>query len=150
MGQGPAIDPNIAAQVMVLGDMGYNAPVIEQRTGVKQSTVRDIVKRHGRWGEIAERSVFIALRAEQKAILHSATLAICAKALIQVDETIDKTSAYQAAGIYGLLRTHDRLDAGESTQNIEVHSKLEVEGLDKLSDLLSQRLLSNDGSEPTK
>ena len=144
------VDPVKAAQVMELGDVGYSSPVIAERVGVNERTVRDIVARHGRWGEVAERSVFTELRLQQKAILHTATLAVCAKALVRVDETIDKASAYQAAGIYGLLRTHDRLDAGESTQNIEVHTKLEVEGLDKLSDLLSQRLLSNDVSKQDK
>ena len=147
---GACIDPVIAAQVMELGDAGYTGRVIAERTGVSPNTVRDIVARHGRWGEIAERSVFAELRQQQKAILHTATLAVCAKALVRVDETIDNASAYQAAGIYGLLRTHDRLDAGEATQNVEIHTKLEVEGLDKLSDLLSQRLLSNDVSKDSK
>jgi hypothetical protein len=147
MGQGPAIDAVDAAQAMELSDMGYSSRTISERTGINASSVREIVGRHGRWGEVADRPVFQALRQQQKAILHTATLAVCAKALVRVDETIDKASAYQAAGIYGLLRTHDRLDAGESTHNIEVHSKLEVEGLDKLSDLLSQRLLTKqDGS----
>jgi predicted transcriptional regulator len=147
---GPIIDPIKAAQAMELNEVGYSSVAIGERVGINPSTVRDIVAKHGRWGEIADRPVFMELRQQQKAILHTATLAVCAKALVRVDETIDNASAYQAAGIYGLLRTHDRLDAGESTHNIEVHTKLEVEGLDKLSDLLSQRLLSNDVSEPSK
>ncbi len=59
---------------------------------------------------------------------------------------MDKASAYQAAGIYGLLRTHERLDAGEATSNVAVHTKLELEGLDKLCEMLAQSLVASEES----
>jgi hypothetical protein len=147
---GVMVDPIKAAQAMELGDMGYSQIVVAERTGLNPSTVSDIVGRYGRWGEVANRPVFLELRAQQKAILHAGTLALSARALVQVEKTIDKASAYQAAGIYGLLRTHDRLDAGESTQNVSIHSTLDLVSLDKLSEMLGQALMSTDVIEPEK
>ncbi len=65
---------------------------------------------------------------------------LSSKCLIQLEDKLEKASAYQAAGIYGLLRTHERLDAGEATQNIEIHSHNDVAGLDRLCEMLSQSL----------
>ena len=56
---------------------------------------------------------------------------------------IENASAYQAAGIYGLLRTHERLDAGEPT---EIHAHLNIQAvasLDKLAEMLGQSLIDD-------
>ena len=67
---------------------------------------------------------------------------VAAKALIQVEKNIENASAYRAAGIYGLLRTHERLDAGEPTQitaNFDIHT---VAAIDKLTAMLSNSLIN--------
>ncbi len=127
--------------VMNLGDAGMSATQAGALMGIPERTARDIIARHGRWGEIAERSAFAELRHQQKAHLEATSRYLSSECLVQLAKTLDKASAYQAAGIYGLLRTHERLDAGESTSNVEVHTKLEVEGLDKLCEMLSQSLI---------
>jgi hypothetical protein len=137
-------DPIKALTVMNLGDAGMSGSQAAAAVGIPERTAREIIARHGRWGEIAERSVFAELRHKQKAHLEATSRYLSSECLVQLAKTLDKASAYQAAGIYGLLRTDERLDAGESTQNIEVHTKHEIEGLDKLSDLLSQRLISTE------
>ena len=54
---------------------------------------------------------------------------------------IASSSAAQATSIYGVLRDKERLDAGESTQNIAVLTRHEVEGRARLAERLSQALL---------
>ena len=135
-----ATDPIKAAAVQAYDELGYTPRAISNMCDIAGSTARDIINRVGHWGKVADRPVFVRLRNEQKAALQSATLAVAAKALIQVDEKIDKASAYQAAGIYGLLRTHERLDAGEATVNVEVHVDAVVT-IDDLSSRLSRRLV---------
>ena len=43
--------------------------------------------------------------------------------------------------VYGILRDKERLDAGEPTEITAVYSHTQIQGLDKLSQLLSQTLL---------
>jgi hypothetical protein len=56
---------------------------------------------------------------------------------VQVEAKLPAASAYQAAGIYGLLRTHERLDAGEPT---EIHATLNVTASLNLDKLINGRL----------
>ena len=133
-------DPFKAATVMNLGDAGMTASQAANIVGIPERTAREIIARHGRWGEVAERSVFAELRLKQKARLEAASRMLFSKCLIQLEDTLGNASAYQAAGIYGLLRTHERLDAGEATQNIAVHSHKDVAALDELCEMLSQSL----------
>ena len=151
MAGAPKISLDRAAIAAAYGDLGYTARVIAPQVGISTRSVAEIIAGHGRWGEVAEKPVFARLRMEQKAILQSASMLVAAKALDQVEAKITQASAYQAAGIYGLLRTHERLDAGEPTEitaSVNIHA---VQGLDRLAALLSQSLLpeSNDVSGET-
>jgi transcriptional regulator with XRE-family HTH domain len=138
---------NLAAQARAMADMGMEQKKIADATGINQRTVSAIARGDGRWGEILRSNEFFKkYLEEQKRKLHVASMELSERALEQVEKKIDKASAYQAAGIYGLLRTHGRLDAGESTENLSVHHRHEIEGLDKLGALLSQSLLPNNGS----
>jgi hypothetical protein len=142
-------DPVIAARAMELADRGYPSTDIARQTGLAQTTAYDVINKLGHWGKVAETPVFIKLRQEQKLALQSASMAVSAKALIQVEKNIDKASAYQAAGIYGLLRTHERLDAGEPTQ-ITASSNLNVAvELDAIAAALSSSLVPIDVSPAT-
>lgn len=60
-----------------------------------------------------------------------------------MEKKIENASAYQAAGIYELFRTHERLDAGEPTQitaNLDIHA---IATMDKLTAMLSRSLIEN-------
>lgn len=138
----PSITLPQAAAALNLSDLGYSSKQVEAQVGVDNTSVRDIVRRHGRWGEVCETPVFRRLRAEQKTHLEAASRVLAAKCLVQVDKTLDKTSAYQAAGIYGLLRTHERLDAGEATANLEIHVKGDIANLDQVCTALSRALVN--------
>lgn len=139
----PSTDPIVAAQAMNLGDAGYSGAAIANMLDISDRTARHLIRKHGRWAEVAERPVFAELRRQQKIHLESASRAIAAKCLIQVEEKLDKASAYQAAGIYGLLRTHERLDAGEPTEIIgHVTDRRSVESVEALAAALSQVLIT--------
>jgi hypothetical protein len=90
---------------------------------------------------IKETPVFKANRLKQKEALEAASRIVAARALIQVEKKIENASAYQAAGIYGLLRTHERLDAGEPTQIAAFVGTQAVATLDKLAAMLAQSLI---------
>ena len=138
---GATTDPIKAATVQAYAEIGFPATQIVKFVDIADRTARDIINCVGHWGKIADKPVFARLRAEQKAALQAATMQVAAKALVQVDETITKASAYQAAGIYGLLRTHERLDAGEPTENIAVAVNVAV-SVDDLSSKLAARLVN--------
>jgi len=131
----------LAASVDALHERIGNTYAVSRATGVPPSTVRDIIKGYGRWHELTFDSSFVALRTEQKRILQQSSIALAAKALSQIDATIDKASAAQSAMIYGILRDKERLDAGESTINIAVRSSNEITNLDSLADALRGELI---------
>jgi hypothetical protein len=141
MPRGRQTDILTAAQVAALSELGYSAPQIEALTGVNARTAWGILNNEASWGEIKETPVFKANRFKQKEALESASRIVAAKALIQVEKKIENASAYQAAGIYGLLRTHERLDAGEPTQIAAFVSTQAVATLDKLAAMLAQSLI---------
>jgi hypothetical protein len=143
MPRGRQTDILTAAKVTALSDLGYSAPQIEALTGVSARTAWGILNNEASWGEIKNTPVFKANRIKQKEALEAASRVVAAKALVQVEKKIENASAYQAAGIYGLLRTHERLDAGEPTQmtaSFDIHT---IVALDKLAALLSQRLIED-------
>ena len=43
--------------------------------------------------------------------------------------------------VYGILRDKERLDAGEPTEIVALHTRQEVEGLDAFAAILGQALL---------
>ena len=79
-----------------------------------------------------------------KDALEAASCLVAAKALIQVEKKIKNARAYQAAGIYGLLRTHERLDAGEPTQITANFDIYVVVASDILAAKLSQALIDGE------
>lgn len=135
--QGKTTDAVKAAAVLAYADAGYPGSQAAEIVGIPVRTAEQIISGHGRWGDVVEKPVFAMLRAQQKAHLEAASRLLASKCLIQVDNQLPKASAYQAAGIYGLLRTHERLDAGEPTEHVahlHVHEVAEIDGiLDKLA-----------------
>lgn len=136
------IPEHIAARAAALGDLGYPSTQVATMTGLSQRCVYNIIHGIKHWGTVAAKPTFIKQRLEQKQVLQAASLAVSARALVQVEEQIHKASAYQAAGIYGLLRTHERLDAGESIANLSVHTEVDLKGIDMIAELLAQSLLA--------
>jgi hypothetical protein len=80
--------------------------------------------------------------------LKQANRTLAAKALDAAEGKIDGASFYQLVYGAAIMTDKARLLAGESTQNIEVHTKLQVDGLDKLAELLSKSITAS--SETTE
>lgn len=95
---------------------------------------------HNEAGEWLSGPVLRAARARAKEILQARSVAIAERCLYQVEKTLGNASAYQAAGIYGLMRTHERIDAGEPTEHIAHLHRHEIDGLDSLAGKLARVL----------
>ena len=150
MARGRRTDLPTAALVMELADTGLSNSQISEQVGIPARTAANIVSGDIGWGKIADRPIFARYRLLQNQTLEADARDLAHEAFKQARIALPKASFYQAVIGGATLIDKARLLAGESTQNIEVHTKLEVEGLDKLSDLLSQRLLSNDVSKQDK
>ena len=145
----PGTDPLVAAQAMTMGDAGYSSNQIAPIIGLPGRTIRDIIARHGKWGELAEKPVFASLRQAQTQHLEAAGRALAAKAMIQCEDMLPKANAYQACLISSIMIDKSRLLAGEATQIVEVNTKLEATGLDQFCKLLSQALIVEEATDIT-
>jgi len=137
-----------AGAVLAMHDNLESGRSIARKTAIPESTVYDIINSHGHWGEWVTGPIARQHREEQKSILAKASRTLAAKCLEQVDKMLPKASAYQAAGIYGLMRTHERLDMGESTDNISIIAKVDAGNADGLAQRLAARMVTS-GSQPT-
>lgn len=151
----PSIDPVKAARALNLAEMGYGKQAIADQTGINRHSVHDILDRVGHWAQLEQTPVFRELRREQNRALEQAWQTGQAQCLALAFEParLAKMSSYQLVGMAGIANQNSRLLAGESTQNIELHAKHEVSGLDNLCQALSQVLIerreSNDSLPET-
>lgn len=72
--------------------------------------------------------------------MQAASIKLSQKALQQIENRIDKASAPQAAMVYEILRDKERLDAGEPTEIVARHTRVDIAGVDKLAAALGQTL----------
>ena len=143
----PPIDPVKAAMAMELADTGYMGSQIARKTGLAQTTVHDILNRHGRWGEVAEQPVFAKLRRDQQIHLEAALRTASAKLLDRAmdEDKLAKASTYQLVIASSIALDKSRLLAGEPTEITASVSLVAIQGIDRLASMLSQALLpSND------
>lgn len=138
----PLIDVGKAAQADALAQSGYRPMQIERLTGIDEASVRDILRRHGRWGEIAATPVFARLRSEQTRAMEAALRVGAAQAIIEAykPEKLAEASHRDLMVGIGISIDKFRLLAGESTQNVDLH--VQVSGLDDLAASLGQALIS--------
>ena len=133
-----------AAQAKALADIGYQGSQIADATGLPARTVDDIINGRNGWGEIIRNDqAFKQYRSDAKRKMQAASIKLSQKALQQIENRIDKASAPQAAMVYGILRDKERLDAGEPTEIVATHSRVDIGGLDKLAAALGQTLLQS-------
>ena len=106
-------------------------------------TVLDIQRRKGHWLQDVAKPVFAEWRQRTKREIMGRSTELAVKLLKHAEEKLEETSPYQAVGMYGILRTHDRLDAGEPTEIVATYNLHAIEGIDRLASILSQSLLSS-------
>lgn len=127
-----------AAQAKALAETGYTRGQIARATRLSKSTVADIIAGRGAWGEMMQSEHrFNSHRVEVKRRLQVSSLELSKKALQQVEDKLPQASAAQAAVIYGVLFDKERLQAGESTSNFEIHTKEQWEGMNRLAEALN-------------
>ena len=132
--------PN-AALALEMVENGYTPREAAEAAHVSRGTVYDIRGKVGHWAVSTQKPVFIKWREAVKRRLEAALGEIQINLLQHVAETYEKSSPYQAAGMFGIMFDKARLLAGESTSNVEIRSTVELVGLDKLAERLGQRLL---------
>jgi hypothetical protein len=125
---------------------GRSEREVAAATGVSASTVHRIVSGAHGWGEVAERELFKRYREEQNKALEQVNRTMAAEALIKAYGKMDQASFYQLVFGAAIMTDKARLLAGEATSIVEVHSKADVEALDKLSRMLSDSLISTEDS----
>ena len=140
----PGIDPAKAAMAMELADT-HNPTQIAAITQLKRTSIYDILGKHGHWGEIADRPVFIKLRQQQQAHLEAAFRAGSAKLLERAfdEDKLQKASTYQLVIASSIAVDKARLLAGEPTEITASVSLVAIQGIDRLASILSQSLLSS-------
>ena len=129
---------------------GRSEREIAEATGVSTSTVHRIVSRAHGWGEVADREVFKRYREEQNKALEQVNRTMAAEALIKAYGKMDQASFYQLVYGAAIMTDKARLLAGESTQNVEVHTYAEVQALDKLCEFLGRRLIEDKQTDSEK
>lgn len=120
MGRKSTIPIDKASDAIILGAMNATSREIADIIEISQHSVVDIFSGKNGWRERLNDRSFPVFRAQIKKKLQAAGLVTAAKALRRANEELPNASAYQAAGIYGLLRDHERKDAGEATQHVAV------------------------------
>ena len=144
---GSRTDPMVAATVGALGDMGYAGTKIARMTGVAERTVYDLL---GGERKYLQEPVTAALRKGIKERLQARSLDLSDRCLNQVEDTLQWTSARDAAVVYGILRDHERLDAGEPTliaEHLNIHT---MGNLDSLLDKFRQAAEIKQGRQQTE
>lgn len=140
---GEWINPLVANQALALGEVGFNPQQVADILPLARTSIAGILNWHGRWGEIAENPILVALRQDQQKHLEVAYRAASAKLLARSvdDDKLDKASTYQLAIASKIFLESSRLLAGESTANVSVQAKVDVTGLDALASALGQALM---------
>ena len=134
---------------MNLAEAGYSGQEIARNTGLNNRSVYDVLHRHGRWGEVAEKPVFIRLRAEQNQHLEAAFRSAAAEFLVRSmeEDKLAKASTYQLVIASSIAIDKARLLAGESTENVAHLHLHEIPALDRLAEKLGQTLLQRQSEQ---
>ena len=119
-------EPKKAFAVRDLTALGHNVRDIAEKTNLPISTINDIILGNNGWNERLKDPSFASYRSQRKRQLQAIASEMSVKLLDHAGLNLETTSPYQAVGMYGILRTHERLDAGEATHNVDLHTKGEV------------------------
>ena len=123
MARGRQTSPELAATALNMMDIGHGPSSISRALDIPLGTVEDIVHGRSGWNRIYDLPWFKKYREEQRQIIHAGIVELQKKALKQINDKIDKSSAAQATYTFGVLFDKDRLASGESTEIVETFSR---------------------------
>ena len=135
---------HLAAEAKALYDSGLSRSAVAHATGLPLHTVDTIL--YGRshyvtWQALPTTEAYREARERNKLLFQTAMGEITRQALVQIERKLPDASAKDAAIVLGIVQDKERLIAGESTQNIAISAKVDIEHLDALALKLAQALL---------
>ncbi len=135
-----------AARAAALHEAGIRMGEIVEATGIPRRTIYGIIYGEPEWREILNNDErFKEYRNEVKKQLQTGTLELSQKCLIQIEDKLPAASAAQAAVVYGIIFDKERLQAGESTENVAVINKRDLEDEDRLLAKLAASIIEDKG-----
>jgi DNA-binding XRE family transcriptional regulator len=133
----------VAATAMELIEAGHSQRDVAERTGLSRNTVQNILHGEHGWDELTDAPIFAQYRAKQNKALELAYRNLAAMSVIRATELVnDPRTQYHSLVLgSGIAVDKAQLLGGLPTQNVAVHAKVEVEGMDQLAGILGQTLL---------
>ena len=128
-----------AALVMELGKTeGRSTRDVSKLTGVRRTTVENILNGAHGWDQVAQSDAFKWHRQEQNRALEQANRTMAAEALKKAWGKMDKASFYQLVTGAAIMTDKARLLAGEPTENLAHLHLHDFDALESLRDKLNQ------------
>ena len=138
----------IAGMAQGMKDCGVAVQEIADAVGLSTNTVNNIIHNRGRWSDLyKDQGVFAKYRQLIKMRMNSKALTYADRMLDSIDAARDTGNVSQRAVAYGILRQHERLDAGEATSHVAVIHKTDLEALDRLARRLADGLVAGTKTE---
>jgi transcriptional regulator with XRE-family HTH domain len=133
----------VAATAIELIEAGHSQRDVAERTGLSRNTVQNILHGEHGWDELTDAPIFAQYRAKQNKALELAYRNLAAMSVIRATELVnDPRTQYHSLVLgSGIAVDKAQLLGGLPTQNIAVHARVEVEGMDELAGILGQTLL---------
>ncbi len=140
MARGRQTSPELAATALNMMDIGHGPSSISRALDIPLGTVEDICHGRSGWNRIFDLKWFQKYREEQRQVIHAGIVELQKKALKQINDKIDKSSAAQATYTFGILFDKDRLASGEATEIHEVITKEKWESMESTRARLLQEI----------
>jgi hypothetical protein len=139
-----------AANALAYSDLGYPNNQIAQLANISETSVREILNQHGRWGvnlKGVDRAVLARLRQEQNAVLEQAWRTGAAQAMARAftPDKMEKASFLQLTT--GACQAIDKslLLSGAPTQIVgHIEDRRSIESLEALATALSQMVTGHE------
>jgi hypothetical protein len=132
-----------AARAVELVEAGYSRNKASKMTGLARQTIDDIINGNVGWDERANEPLFRQYRQQENKRLTHACTELAKAAIVHAHSALPKASFLQAVLGSAALIDKARLLAGESTENVAVAHRHEVEDLGVLADALAKSLVTH-------
>jgi len=130
---------------MMAGELQLPQAQIKREVHCSQQTIERVMNDPVWQERLKDDKMFTEHRKTLKRNMQAQALVVANQALQQIEIALPYSSAPQAAIVFGILRDKERLDAGESTENISHVYKYDLKKLDKLAENLSKSLMPPGG-----
>ena len=109
MPRGKRTDPTAAVLAKVMAEMGFELGLIAEITGLRRSTVNDIIQGHGPWQQMPQNELFEITRLRLIKAIDNCVYDFGMKAMAKLEEKMKTASFMELINIAGVA-----LNKGES------------------------------------